>query len=184
MEEESFRKMAVEQYRQDKAPISLYQEMGRSKKWFFRWLHRYQSGDPLCYRERSRIPHSHPIQIRQDTHKLVPNIRIQLEQHPYVQAGTSSIKWEFKKLGNTPPSDRTINRILKREGLVEKISLYPHKGGGVPFVHKAPGPQQHPSNRSSWAKIYQKRWTLLFAPCHGPLQPPSLSPSPTTGLVL
>jgi len=120
MEEESLRKMAVEQYLQGKTPISIYQEMGRSKKWFFKWLHRYQSGDTLWYRERPRMPHSHPRQIHPDTHQLVTNIRIQLEQHPYAQVGTSAIKWEFKKLGITPPSDRTINRILKREGLVKK----------------------------------------------------------------
>ena len=178
MEEESLRKMAMEQYVQGKTPISIYQEMGRSKKWFFKWLHRYQSGDALWYRERPRMPHSHPRQIHPDTHKLVTNIRIQLEQHPYAQVGTSAIKWEFKKLGITPPSDRTINRILKREGLVKKNSLYPQRSG-ISLFQRTSRNQQHPSGRPHRATIHQKRWALLFAQCHGSLQPPNLS-SPST----
>lgn len=124
------------------------------------------------------MPHSHPHQIHPDTHKLVTNIRIQLEQHPYAQVGTSAIKWEFKKLGVTPSSDRTINRILKREGLIKKNSLYSQRSG-IPVFHKASGDQQYPSGRSYWTQIHQKRWTLPFAQWHGSLQPSSLSPPPT-----
>jgi hypothetical protein len=46
MEEGRLRKMAIQQYLQGKSPSFIYREMGRSKKWFFKWLHRYQSGDP------------------------------------------------------------------------------------------------------------------------------------------
>ncbi|MGB7573381.1 MAG: hypothetical protein WBN53_05915 [Thermodesulfobacteriota bacterium] len=33
MEEGALRKMAIEQYMQGKDPVSIYREMGRSKKW-------------------------------------------------------------------------------------------------------------------------------------------------------
>ena len=178
MEEETLRRMAVEQYLQGENPISIYEEMGRSKKWFFKWLHRYQCGDAEWYRDRPRVPRSHPHQIHPDIRKLITNIRIQLEENPYAQVGTSAIKWEFKKLSVTPPSDSTINRILKREGLVKKNPLY-SKRGGVPLFYKAPGIQQHPSSRSPWTQIHQGRWTVLFAQCHGSLQPSSLSSPPT-----
>jgi len=178
MEEETLRKMAVEQYLQDKTAVSIYREMGRSKYWFFKWLRRYQSGDANWYQDRPRVPRSHPHQISPEMRKLIINIRTQLEEHPYAQTGTSAIKWEFKKLGVIPPSDRTINRILKREGLVKKNSLYPQRSG-IPVFQKASGDQQHPSSGPPWAKIHQKRWTFLFAQCHGSLQPPGLSSSPT-----
>ena len=178
MKEEPLRKMAVEHYLQGKNPVSIYQEMGRSKKWFFKWLHRYQSGDPDWYRDQSRAPLSHPKQIHPDTRKLILNIRTQLEENPYAQVGTSAIKWECNKLGVIPPSDRTINRILKREGLIKKNSLYPQRSR-VSVFHRSPGFQQHPSGRPAWATIHQKRWTFLFAQCDGSLQPPSL-PSPPT----
>ena len=178
MEGETVRKMAVKQYLQGKAPISIYREMGRSKKWFFKWLRRYHSGDPDWYRDQSRAPRSHPHQTHPDTHKLIVSIRTQLEANPYAQVGTSAIKWEFKKLGLSPPSDPTINRILKREGLVKKNPLYPQRCG-VPLFHRGSWRQQHPSGGPPWATIHQGRWAVLFAQCHGSLQPPGLSSPPT-----
>jgi hypothetical protein len=178
MEEEALRKLAIEQYLQGKTPVSIYREMGRSKKWFFKWLHRYQSGDADWYRDHARIPRSHPYQIHPDTRRLIISIRTQLEEHPYAQIGTSAIKWEFKKLGLTPPSDSTINRILRREGLVKKNPLYP-QGCGIPLFQKASGDQQHPSGGPPWATIHQRRWTFLLAQCHGSLEPPGLSSPPT-----
>jgi len=178
MEEETLRKMAIQQYLQDKAPASIYREMGRSKKWFFKWLHRYQSGDPNWYQERSKAPRAHPHEIHPDIRKLVINIRIQLEENPYAQTVTSAIKWEFRKLGITPPSDRTINRILKREGLVKKNSLYPQRGR-ISLFHRAAGNQPYPSGGSHGTQVHQERWTFLLAQCDRSLEPPSLSQPPT-----
>ena len=177
MDEETLRKMAIEQYLQGKSPFSIYPEMGRSKYWFFKWLHRYQSGDTDWYKDQSKIPHHHPHTTPPEMQNLIKNIRIQLEDS-YAQVGTSAIKWEFKKLGINPPSDRTINRILKREGLVKKNSLYPQRSG-IPLFQSSLGIQQHSSSRSPGSQIYQKRWAFLFTQCHGSLQSPSLSPSPT-----
>jgi hypothetical protein len=177
MEEETLRKMAIEQHLQDKSPHSIYREMGRSKYWFFKWLHRYQSGDTEWYKDKPKTPHRHPHETPPEMQNLVKNIRIQLEDS-YAQVGTSAIKWEFKKLGVTPPSDRTINRILKREGMVKKNSLYAQRTG-LPLFYQPSGNQQHPSGRPSWTPIHQKRWAFLFAQCHGSSQPPSLSSSST-----
>lgn len=178
MEEETLRKMAVEQYLRGKTPVWIYREMGRSKYWFFKWLHRYQSGDPDWYRDQPRVPRSHPHQTHPDTRKLILNIRSQLEGHPYAQIGTSAIKWEFNKLGLTPPSDSTINRILRRGGLVKKNSIYSQRGG-IPLFSRGHLFQQYPSSRSHGTKIHQRGWQLLLAQCHRPLQPSSLSSSPT-----
>jgi len=179
MEEENLRKMAIEQFLQGKSPVAIYRDMGRSKFWFFKWLHRYQSGDTEWYRDKPKTPHGHPRETPPEMQKLVKNIRIQLEEHPYAQIGTSAIKWEFKKLGITPPADRTINRILKREGLLKKNSLYSQRSR-ISLFHKTPRIQQYPTGGPPWAQIYQGRWAFLFAQYHGSLQPPSLSPSPTS----
>jgi hypothetical protein len=42
MDEETLRKMAIEQYLQGKEPVSIYKELGRTKPWFFKWFSRYQ----------------------------------------------------------------------------------------------------------------------------------------------
>lgn len=178
MEEETLRKMAVEQYLQGRGPISIYHELGRSKQWFFKWLHRYQSGDAHWYKDHPRIARSHPHQISPEMRNLLINIRTQLEKNPYAQVGTSAIKWEFNKLGIIPPSDRTINRILKREGLVKKNSLYPQRSG-IPLFQRTPRDQSHPSGGPHRAKIHQRRWTFLFAQHHGSLEPPGLPSSST-----
>ena len=178
MDEDTLRKMAIEQYLQGKAPVLIYSELGRTKPWFFKWLHQYQAGDTEWYKDKSKTPHGHPHETSPEMQKLVTNIRIQLEEHPYAQVGTSAIKWEFKKLGITPPADRTINRILKREGLLKKNSSY-SQGSGISLFQGAPGIQQHPSGGPHRTQIHQKRWPLLFPQRHGSLQSPSLS-SPST----
>jgi transposase-like protein len=173
MEEERLRKMAIKQYLQGKSPSSIYREIGRSKKWFFKWLHRYHSGDTTWYQDHPKRPRSHPHQTSTEIRKLIINIRTSLEEHPYAQIGTSAIKWECEKLGITPPSDSTINRVLKQEGLVKKNSLYP-QGSRISLFHRGPMVQQYPSGRSHRPPIHQGRRTLLFPQCHGSAQPPSL----------
>jgi hypothetical protein len=176
MEEELLRKMAIEQFLKGKSPISIYGDLGRSKPWFYKWLHRYQSGRDEWFKDESKAPH-HPNKTPEDTQKLVTNVRLQLEEHPFAQIGVSAIQWELRKLGVPPPPDWTINRILKREGLAKKNSLYPQRSG-IPLFPRPPGGQPYPSSRSSGPPVYQERWTLLFAPYPGPLQPSGLYPSP------
>jgi len=127
MDEETLRKMAIEQHLQGKSSILIYREVGRSKYWFFKWLRRYQNGNTELFKDKPKTPHHHPHTTPLEMQNLVKNIRIQLEDS-YVKVGTSAIKWEFEKLGITPPSDRTIHRILKREGLVKKT---PYAARGV-----------------------------------------------------
>jgi len=179
MDEETLRKMAMQQALQGKAPVSIYREMGRSKRWFFKWLQRYESGGTEWYRDHPRIPHSHPDQACQGTRDLLIQIRRQLEENPYAQIGTSAIKWECQKLGVTPPSDSTINRILRREGLVKKNSLHP-QGGGISIFARTAGHQQYPPSRSSRRPLYQERRTFLFASYYRSFQPSGLYSPPAT----
>lgn len=178
MDEHALRKLAVEQFLRGRKPASIYREMGRSKKWFFKWLGRYHSGDAHWYRDLSKAPRAHPHQIDPHTRKLIIKLRTQLDEHPYAQIGTSAIKWEFRKLGLTPPSDSTINRVVRKEGLVKKNTLQAQRCR-IPLFHTGLGFQQHPSGRSAWAEIHQGRWPFLFPQCHGSIQPSGLSPPPT-----
>ena len=178
MEEETLRKMAIAQYLQGKSPASIYQELGRSKYWFFKWLKRYQSGNPDWYRNHSKAPHSRPHQTPIETQTLVKNTRLQLEANPYAQVGVSAIKWQCQELGVTLPSDRTINRILKKEGLIKKNTLYP-QGSALPLFQGPFGMQQCASGRSGRSPLYQERWPFLFSQYHGSLQSSRLSSSPT-----
>lgn len=178
MNEESLRKMAVQQFLQKRSPVSIYREIGRSKKWFFKWLQRFQSGDPEWYRDHSKAPHTQPHQTAKETQTLVKNIRIQLEETPYAQVGVSAIKWQCQGLSVTLPSDRTVNRILKREGLIKKNALYRQRSR-LPLFQGSFGMQQYPSGRFGRASLYQERRPLLFSQYHGSLQSSRLSSSST-----
>jgi putative transposase len=82
MDEETLRKMAIEQYLQGKERVAIYKELGRTKPWFFKWLKRYQSGDRRWFQDHSRAPHTSPRKTNPTLHSAITNIRIQLEENP------------------------------------------------------------------------------------------------------
>jgi putative transposase len=122
MEEET-RRNAIERYRKGESPKSIYEDIKRTKQWFFKWLKRYQSGDPYWYKSKSRAPLHRPFQIDETRRQQIISVREHLESESYAQIGVSAIKWELKKAGIEFPSDRTIGRVLKNEGLVKKNCL-------------------------------------------------------------
>jgi len=178
MDEETLRKMAIEQYLQGKEPVDIYLELGRTKPWFFKWLNRYQSGDKDWFQNQSRAPHTFPHETPPNLKTLIKKVRIQLEENPYAQVGVSAIKWECTKLGITPPPDRTINRILKRADLLKKNSI-PVQRSRIPLFPGTFGFQQYPSSRPPRPPVHQKRWTILFLSYHRSLQPSGLYSIPT-----
>ena len=117
------RKTAIERYLGGEKPKSIYSDLNRSKKWFFKWLKRYQSGDKDWYKDQSKAPKKSPRRISGTDKQRIIETRKRLESEKVAQVGASAIKWELSKSGFDFPSDRTINRVLKREGMVKKNSL-------------------------------------------------------------
>ena len=120
MDEESKRKQAIQRHVKGEKPRLIYSSLGRSKKWFFKWLNRYQSGDSSWYKDRSRAPKHKPTKLNDSERQAIIATRKHLESEPFAQVGVSAIKWELHKSGLNFPSDSTINRLLKHEGLVKK----------------------------------------------------------------
>ncbi len=121
--ETELRKKAIQRYVQGEKPKAIYTDLKRSKKWFFKWLRRYQTGEKDWYQNRSRAPTNYPRRISHTDKQRIIEVRKKLESQPFAQTGASAIKWELSKSGFSFPSDRTINRVLKREGLVKKNFL-------------------------------------------------------------
>ena len=121
--EQELRKKAIQKYLNGEKPKSIYQSLNRSKDWFFKWLKRYQSGDQYWYRARSRAPKRQPTAISSVEKQRIISTRLHLESQKFAQIGPSAIKWELAKAGNSLPSDSTIKRVLKREGLIKKKRL-------------------------------------------------------------
>lgn len=118
--EQNARKLAIDRYLKGESPKSIYTDLDRSKNWFFKWLKRYKTGTPNWYKGKSRAPKRMPTAIGEVEKQRIISVRSQLESQKFAQIGASAIKWELSKSGFDLPSDRTINRVLKREGLIKK----------------------------------------------------------------
>ena len=64
--QQDLRKKAITLYLKGESPKSIYSQLNRSKKGFFKWLRLYQTGGPDGYKDKSRAPKSqamdfHPI---------------------------------------------------------------------------------------------------------------------------
>jgi putative transposase len=121
--EEKIRQQAIKRHLNGEKPKSIYESLGRSKKWFFKWLKRYQSGSADWYKNQPKTPHSSPSRITEIERQRIIETRTRLEKETYSQYGVSAIKWELSKAGHRLPSDRTISRVIKQEGLVKKNCL-------------------------------------------------------------
>jgi hypothetical protein len=121
--EQEIRKKAISRYLQGEKPVSIYTDLNRSKDWFFKWLSRYQTGDPNWYKDKPRAPLTRPTQTSEIEKQRIISVRKRLDSERFAQVGASAIKWELRKSGYSFPSDRTINRVLKREGLIKKNFL-------------------------------------------------------------
>ena len=125
--EQELRKKAIDLYLKGESPKSIYTELNRSKKWFFKWLKRYQSGDPAWYKGKSRAPKKQPATINEFDKQRIISVRTRLESQKFAKIGASAIKWVLVKSGVDFPSDRTINRVLKKEGPIKKYFVHPHR---------------------------------------------------------
>jgi len=154
--EEELRQTAINRHIQGgESPKDVYTSLNRSKKWFFKWLIRYRTGAPDWFKEQSRAPKTRPSEIDHKAKELILSTRQKLVAAPYAQIGVSAIKWELKKQDLPFPSDSTINRVLKREGLVKKNSLCV-QGGRIPLLHRGLGMQQHPPDGPGGAALHQR----------------------------
>lgn len=122
--EQELRQNAIKRYFEGESPKSIYTDLKRSKEWFFKWLKRYQTGEPEWYKGKSRAPLNQPTQLGESEKQRIILTRQRLESEKFAQVGVSAIKWELSKSGYSLPSDRTINRVLKREGLIKKNLIH------------------------------------------------------------
>jgi len=118
--QQELRKTAIERYLQGESPKSIYTDLKRSKYWFFKWLKRYKTGEPEWYKDNSRAPIKRPTENSRIERQRIISVRTHLESQKFAQIGPSAIKWELSKSGYSIPSDSTIKRVLKNEGLIKK----------------------------------------------------------------
>jgi len=121
---ETLRNQAIDWYLQGKRPTEIARELGRSRKWFYETLKRFQQEGRAGLRAKSRQPHRKPRQTASEIEAAIVRIRklIVSGEDPilrYGNYGAEAIAAELRRAGLEPPSHATIYRILHRHGLIK-----------------------------------------------------------------
>jgi len=123
------RKQAVELYLSGYSISDIVQKLGRSRQWVHKWITRYRTkGGNDWFHSESTSPKQVHNKIPQNEEELVVNVRKALEGRTYSQTGALSIMYEIERMGLKSPSIPTINRILKRNNLINYSSVKQRKG--------------------------------------------------------
>ena len=135
---------AVRRFLTGERPASkIYRSLNKNKQWFYFWLNRYQPGHKYWYKDLSKTNKVISNKTNEKTEELVCNIRERLVKTKYAQIGAIAIQWEFKKLGLKAPPIWTINRIIKRNGLVKKPQVYEKRSKTYPEIKTTGHNQLH-----------------------------------------
>jgi transposase len=119
-DEEILRKQAVELHLKSTPINDIADTLGKTRQWVHKWLKRYKSGKEVWYESISNAPKKPISRIPEDVEKTIVSIRENLKEQKYAQKGALNILYEFKRLNITPPSMSTINRVIQRNGLLDK----------------------------------------------------------------
>ncbi len=145
-QEEWRRRRAVQRYLKGEKAQTICTCLGRTGRWLYKWLERYQTGEAEWYREHSRRPIRLPSRTPAELEEIVKHVRLQLYNRGEF-CGAQAIRWQIEEEGIEPlPSIRTIGRILARLGLTHRrTGRYEPKGKSYPaldaprpgFVHQS-----------------------------------------------
>jgi len=112
----------------------IYQSLGKSKTWFFKWLKRYKLDGEDWTKSHSCKPHKSPKRIDETMEQMVIETRKHLEKKLYSQIGALAISYDLNKQEIISPSISTINKILKRNDLIHQKTKYIPKGVNYPSL--------------------------------------------------
>lgn len=134
------RQDAVRRYLRGERPDRIAADLGRGRRWVFKWIGRYEAGDKTWFESQSRAPNLRRHTTDEQTVALVLAARDRLEADPRAQRGAAAIAWELVRAGMAAdelPPTRTIERIVARAGLSKPrqraTSRYVPKGTPYPF---------------------------------------------------
>lgn len=137
----AMRQEAIKRYYQGEHPKQIYMSLGRSKKWFFKWLERQRKSEPKWYLDKGRARKTQVYALPGYVENAIVKKRLELEGAKYQQIGACKIRMELKKASIAPlPHAWQINRVLKRNDLVHPKGPYKSKGKLYPsFTANKPG---------------------------------------------
>ena len=140
MDQRKIRISAVRRHLRGGSITRICRTLGKSRRWFYYWFHRYSPKNNRWANERSRAPHHQPRKLPKNTERLVCQVRRRLLAHKYSQRGAVTIQWELQRLGVNPlPAIWTINRIVRRHKLATHKLRGRHRPPYPKMLVTAPG---------------------------------------------
>ena len=125
-QEIGLRQRCVRLHQEGKNPTEIHTLLERSRDWVYQWLKRSKSNDPQWYLDDSKEPKNKPSKITKELEERIVEVRQKLvrrdtPQTRYAFHGAIAIHRELDNTGCTDkPNLSTINRVLKRNGLIVK----------------------------------------------------------------
>jgi len=119
--EEKLRQDAVQLFLENTPVDSIARKLSKSRQWVYKWISRYRNNlGREWYKDQSKAPKTLAGGISANIEHAIIEARKRLDSNPYSQKGAISILYELNQLEIDAPSVATINRILKRNGLIKK----------------------------------------------------------------
>jgi len=125
---------AVKQHLSGQRASYIYKSLGKTKRWFYFWLNRYDPNNENWHKDKSKAPKFSPNKTSAEIETLVCKARDALVKTKYAQRGALTIQWELKKLGAPDIPIWTVNRILKRNNLVKEPEIYEKRNKLYPKI--------------------------------------------------
>jgi len=144
--EEEERIKAIQMYLEGEKHADIFRDLGKSKRWFYKWLARYNTGKKEWYKAHSKKPKVIPHQTSERIENVIVNLRKSLmdgskDFAKYSFVGAEAIQFHMEKFGydsSDIPSISTVKRIIKRNKLrVNKKERYKrvHSKGRHTIIH-------------------------------------------------
>ena len=118
---------AVQRFERGESATDICRALQRPRSWLYKWLKRKGelTGEPKPVRAHNRTTVA--------AEQAVIAIRQALAVHPYAQMGVNAIKQELHRQKLPCVSPATIDRIIKRAGLVRKPKSQPYAAKGKAY---------------------------------------------------
>ncbi|MCK4223984.1 MAG: helix-turn-helix domain-containing protein [candidate division Zixibacteria bacterium] len=71
MDAKKLREIAIRRYQNGESPKEIYQSLGKSEAWFFKWLKRFRLDGEEWTKDQSRRPHRIPKRIDEDMEQIL-----------------------------------------------------------------------------------------------------------------
>lgn len=130
--EEELRKQAVLLVEQGISVTEVARMFNKSRQWVYKWVDRSKDNPDDWFKSQSNVPQSIPNKTDVNMEKTIIEIREKLQENPYKECGAFPIMHEITRLGMTPPSVATINRILAKNGMTTHKKAYSKSGIDYP----------------------------------------------------